>query len=378
MKKSAIIASLLSLTPLLAVAAGPYAWVEYTGPKPPPRGTPHMTYDAARQEVVMFGGVANDGMLDDTWVWDGSGWTERAVAGPGPRWRAGLAYDYTRERVVLHGGTRIDVIDESNLAVTRLDDTWEWDGTSWVEVVSTTKPPVIIDENSLAWDGTRIILFGGLVPNTPSPTYTNETWGWDGTDWSLLSTTGPSPRGQHSLFWTGSDVILMGGTDGSATFEGVTTFKDIWRWNGTSWSEVDDDADFPLGRYCRGLIAGEGLGYGAWETYMTTPAGDPTFQTAGFCGTYSFYWGGGWPPEDAASMVDWNGTVISPASTSNIPPARGHTAIAYHEAQQQIVLFGGVLPWDGCVPPSLKQALPTDETWLVGDPVMNARSWTQY
>jgi hypothetical protein len=33
-----------------------------------------MAYDAARQEVVLFGGY-RPGVVGDTWTWDGSTWT---------------------------------------------------------------------------------------------------------------------------------------------------------------------------------------------------------------------------------------------------------------------------------------------------------------
>src|SRR5882672_1673729 len=42
---------------------------------PPARNSHAMAYDAARGQDVLFGGSgANNGLLSDTWVWDGSNW----------------------------------------------------------------------------------------------------------------------------------------------------------------------------------------------------------------------------------------------------------------------------------------------------------------
>jgi hypothetical protein len=52
-----------------------------------------MAYDAARGEVVLFGGW--DGtLLGDTWTWDGTTWTEEHPAiSPPARILMGMAYD---------------------------------------------------------------------------------------------------------------------------------------------------------------------------------------------------------------------------------------------------------------------------------------------
>jgi hypothetical protein len=81
-----------------------------------------LTYDAAREEVVMFGGETQTGALADTWVWDGERWTQRGQASaPPPRGRAAFAYDPATRSARLHGGS----------ATGALRDTWEWDGASW-------------------------------------------------------------------------------------------------------------------------------------------------------------------------------------------------------------------------------------------------------
>ena len=64
-----------------------------------------MAYDAARGNVVLFGGGGPPGFLSDTWTWNGSQWTQRFPASNPPgRDNSGVTYDVARAKVVLFGG----------------------------------------------------------------------------------------------------------------------------------------------------------------------------------------------------------------------------------------------------------------------------------
>jgi hypothetical protein len=90
-----------------------------------PRGLVQTATDDRTDTIVMFGGVGHN----DTWTWDGVGWTqqqprrspsERSSTGPMP----GMAYDAARGEVVVFGG--VDVT--TNVP---LNDTWTWNGRDW-------------------------------------------------------------------------------------------------------------------------------------------------------------------------------------------------------------------------------------------------------
>lgn len=74
---------------------------------PPGRIEAGMAYDAARRQVVLFGGLdSSQFSLGDTWTWDGTTWTERhPQSSPSPRYGAHMAYDAARREVVLFGGS---------------------------------------------------------------------------------------------------------------------------------------------------------------------------------------------------------------------------------------------------------------------------------
>jgi hypothetical protein len=82
-----------------------------------------MAYDAARGQVVLFGGY-NPGVLGDTWTWDGTEWIQRNPAhAPSARYGARMAYDGGHGQILLFGGRKG--------GGRALGDTWTWDGVDW-------------------------------------------------------------------------------------------------------------------------------------------------------------------------------------------------------------------------------------------------------
>jgi hypothetical protein len=168
-----------------------------------------MAYDAARKQIVLFGGdpdmSATTGQrLADTWVLDASGWQLKTPAtSPGGRSHAMMTYDPNRERIVLHGG--------SNGLVGYGQDTWEWDGTDWTLVsdpnVASTHPAPRA-EGSMVYDPLRhrVVLLGGGAPNANGAHY-SDVWEWDGTSWEKVHDDPTLARvGAHAFF-----APLLGG-----------------------------------------------------------------------------------------------------------------------------------------------------------------------
>lgn len=95
------------------------AWKQRGDTGPAPRSGHAMA--GIGEAVILFGGGAahdpNFAALQDTWEWDGKRWRQRQDMGPQPRWSHSMAWDAARNRVVLFGGMSQD------LAV--LADTWE-------------------------------------------------------------------------------------------------------------------------------------------------------------------------------------------------------------------------------------------------------------
>jgi hypothetical protein len=183
------------------------------------RLAPSLAYDKATSQLLMYGG--NDpvcGMngyaeCSDTWEWTGTGWTELAPSGPGAGAYAVMAYDPSTKDVVLYGG------DNANDTTT-----WTWNGTDWQTAATTG--PCNTSYDSLARDaGGNLILFGGYGFCGPQDT----TYEWIGSAWQLVSTsTSPPARSFASMAFdalTGKDV-LFGGSDSTVLYDDTWTFAD--------------------------------------------------------------------------------------------------------------------------------------------------------
>jgi hypothetical protein len=104
-------ASMLLATPLAGVAQ---TWTQrITSPHPSARLGSRLAYDSARREAVLFGGEVVDAAggrssTNETWIWNGTAWAQRFPArAPSPRADFGMAYDAARGEVVVFGGNTV-------------------------------------------------------------------------------------------------------------------------------------------------------------------------------------------------------------------------------------------------------------------------------
>jgi len=206
----------------LSVGDCTVSWAQVASTGPGARRSPSISYDSARNRLVLFGGSAAGEIKSDTWEWDGSTWSLRSTSGPGPRNGHALAYDALHGRTLLFGGY--------NAANVPQGDTWSWDGTSWTKV-SLTGPTARFYAN-MSYDSVRqeVILFGGLQQNFGLPT---DTWAWNGTAWIKVATTGPAGRyaGAMAFDAVRQRMVLFGGFNVASN-----NFSDTWEWDGVAWS----------------------------------------------------------------------------------------------------------------------------------------------
>lgn len=269
--------------------------------RPAPRGQHAMAYDAARQQVVLFGGSSsNFTFLGDTWVYSCAThtWTQKFPASsPSARAAHAMAYDPNSQLVVLYGGS------------STLSDTWTWDGTNWAQVAGANQPGIRY-EHTMAFDGTRVILFGG---SKNAGFADNDTWDLTLTStsvgtWTMIAPngSGPNKRQRHAMAYDPGcrKVILFGGNSDVASYA-----NDTWEWrrDTLSWCQTSvptppSTREFPAMAYDgKGVIMNGGLNSGlsqiqdTWRFACNRPytyrAGrmdefalptDPTFATAAF------------------------------------------------------------------------------------------------
>jgi len=199
-------------------------WMQIKVAGPPPRSEAVMAFDKARSRSVLFGGHSRSdkgrNWLGDTWEWDGTKWMQMNVAGPSPRNGAAAVYDSLRKKIVLFGGsTQTGVSGE----------TWEWDGREWKENDAARTEGRF--NCVMAYDESRanVIRFGGRFGGKAF----GDTWEYDGSKWEQLSAVGPSARNHTAMVYiaNGKRVMLFGGHDGE------NVFGDTWQWGGKNWKE---------------------------------------------------------------------------------------------------------------------------------------------
>ena len=207
-----------------------WLWVQKQDIGPSPRQSHTMVYHSKKQVVVLFGGLGlGNQSFNDTWEWDSVAWSQVADTGPSPRHGSAMAYDSSRDKTVLFGGWH---------STGYKNDTWQWDGADWSQVADTGPSPR--SSHAMVYDSQkkRIVLFGGgFVGPSNVPQYFNDTWEWNGSEWTQVADTGPSPRGNHGMSYDSprDKVVLFSGWGGPGQFLG-----DTWEMSGNKWQKVQD------------------------------------------------------------------------------------------------------------------------------------------
>jgi uncharacterized protein (TIGR03437 family) len=214
-------------------------WTEQSPANSPSGRDGHtMAYDSFHHQVVLFGGFDGSSVLSDTWLWDGSNWTQAFPQNiPPGRSSAAMAYDSAHGEVVLFGGE-----PASDPLFAELNDTWVWDGSNWTQRFPNNSP-LARWASAMVYDSMhgQIVIFGGF-PNGPN--YLNDTWVWDGSDWTQESPqNSPSARESYGFAYDSAhnQSVLFGGADHSGVL------GDTWLWDGSNWTQAHPEYN-PLSR----------------------------------------------------------------------------------------------------------------------------------
>lgn len=268
------------------------------------------TYDESRHCMLLFGGQTAQ-VNNEFWSFDGTDWTTLGTANPPPRSAAGLAFDSSRGVAVLFGG---------NNGNGWLNDTWEWNGTTWSQRLAPHTPPGR-SNMQIAYDPARArtVLFGGFNPLLTNQ-FLADTWEWNGQDWlSRSSAHTPGGRLGAAMSFDPDGGVLMFGGSGPATI-----YDETWRWDGTDWSQLQP----PMVPYARTLVA------------MVTDVHRRRivlFGDASGADPYAWEWDG----------HTWDVRLMAS------PGPRSTPCMAYDTARRQVCLFGGT-----------RGSSRLDDTWI--------------
>jgi hypothetical protein len=226
---------------------------------------------------------------------------------PPPLTWSAMAYDAARAQTILFGGMLA--------GETMSDETWAWDGDDWTPLDPADSPSARF-VHGMAYDSVRerVVLFGGITTSLGKAGLT-DTWEWDGTNWSLIETeTSPPGRGVHGgmSFDEGRGVTVI---SGGGTQPWVATIADVWEYDGTNWSDETPET-LPEARVAPCF------------TY------DATRQVSVLFG------GGNWNPYYDDTWT-WDGTTFQELEPETSPSARQSHRCAWDGWRERVLVWNG-------------------------------------
>lgn len=268
--------------------------------KPSSRDNQQMVYDVARSQCVMFGGDSGNGMLGDTWTYDGVNWTRhKPTTSPNARSLHVMAYDTLRKVSVLFGGR------ETLATIKR--DTWLWDGKNWTKLSYpfNGKPSARI-ATAMTFDSARgvAVLFGGYDPKLG---LVNDTWELSITGWTKRTPLASPPgRQYHKMAYDQlrKRVVMFGG-DGSGGLR-----QDTWEYDGVTWKEIKPSTS-PVKSHSHAMV------YDGGRRRVLLQGGDNP------------------------ATFEWDGVNWTKIATANSPQRKYEHSMAYDAKNLQVVMFGG-------------------------------------
>jgi len=212
-----------------------------------------------------------------------------------------------------------------NSAGAYVDETWRFDGTDWTQLTPSLRPPARRRHGG-AYDTARgrLVVFGGEANGGAA---LSDTWEFDGTTWTqIMPATVPPARRDHAMTYDpGNGITLMfSGRDMAGTL-----LADVWAWDGVNWTQFLP-ATLPPAR---------------WDGQMTWDGANANIVLYGGNG------GGGLSDTWIWTAGTWT-QVIPPQSPG---PLYTHS-MTYDAIRGRVVAFGGydggryvrdVWEWDG-------------------------------
>jgi cysteine-rich repeat protein len=272
-----------------------------------------MGYDAYRGRMVLFGGASGNGATQyaDTWQYDGTSWVQiPTVVKPSPRYSASMVFDPIRKRLLMYGGFSTgDGIDEL----------WELDGEAWKQVFPTSgvRPPgrghagVVYDSKR-----DRLVIFGGATePTTFSAGHVlGDTWEWNGSTWTEITSAGPPLRWGHVMvFDPVRGVSVMAGGYNTSPGSSPPVLQGTWEYDG-AWTMKS--------------------GSNPTEFILADGAYDPISKTPIVYGGE----GGGY----SNNTYSWNGSAWTAMGGSTVASGRYDMMLATDWRRGRVVMFGGI------------------------------------
>lgn len=325
-----------------------------------------MAYDQAHQVMVLYGGFYSTAPRYQTYLYISGGWLGTSENQPAPRSLFVFASDPVNNTVWLFGGVssgsamhdlwkyqngHFDVIsgtdepsscaspygawdgDRKRLVVFCgvLGYTYEYDpvGNTWTGLAAKHIPPVR-SFASLTYDARlkKTILFGGW----DATNFRDDTWMWDGQDWTQVKKDPPPSRELASMWYDPilQKTVIFGGMGRLTSEDRLTRYNDMWQFDGAGWTEIKPTT-LPGARY-GSPVAVDPRNNHVFLFGGMRVTGDQTDPKAT---PVQSYVGDTW---------EWDGTNWKQVDANGAPPARENHGLAFDPNRNELVMFAG---WAG-------------------------------
>jgi hypothetical protein len=178
-----------------------------------------MTYDAALQQSILVTEYLAPGAVSQTWAWDGTNWTQKNTAVTS-RFAAAMAFDAANQQLILFGGNGYGTV---------LADTWVLLAPS-VNVVP--QAPVAINDGSGHYLVTVTLLNQSNLPLTNISLSTGKVDSIVGTIVGSRVLTGIAP-GATASFTVQVPIASVPGNSAAVTFQGLYSTPTV---SSASWT----------------------------------------------------------------------------------------------------------------------------------------------
>ncbi len=247
-----------------------------------------LAYDQAHQVMVLYGGFYSTSPRYQTYIYVSGGWLGTADNQPAPRSLFVFASDPVENTVWLFGGVssgsamhdlwkyqngHFDVIDGKDEPSSCASPYGAWDGdrkrlvvfcgvlgytyeydpvgNTWTGLAAKHIPPVR-SFASLTYDARlkKTILFGGW----DATNFRDDTWMWDGQDWTQVKKDPPPSRELASMWYDPilQKTVIFGGMGRLTANDRLTRYNDMCRRRRLDGDQTDHPAGralrFPRGR----------------------------------------------------------------------------------------------------------------------------------
>jgi hypothetical protein len=318
------------------------AWLSTGDQQPIPRSLFVFATDPDTGVVWLYGGVASGNSQADMWKYQyGHFELVNGTDAPGTCASPFGAYDTDRKKLVVFCGVQ--------------SATFEFDPAETKWVAFTTKHvPVSRSFAAAVYDKhlKKTVLFGGY----DGTNFRDDTWVWDGADWTQVKKD-PPPSRQLTSMWYDSKLqrtVIFGGVGRLTSEDRVVRYNDMWQFDGVSWAEIKPAA-LPGMRYGASVAVdprnGHTLLFGGMQV-----TGPDTAQVQSY----------------ANDTWDWDGTTWKKLDTNGIPAPRDNAGLAFDPLRNEFIMFGG---WGGYYFSDIWTFGGTGNNWRpIPDSVLRRRS----